>query len=337
MKIAKIFIFTVLMIALAHAAHCAEAPAVTVTKQVDAEIPADISKDIHAINDTLFQSMKDNKPNVMMNMFIAEGRTDPELEKGVKAAYERLGKLAKGTAFKILHEYFIDVKGSGTAKVELPGDGTNNFNVIVDAGKGPLYISLMVSGGNFNDLILCFVYLKVKDGWQLYSFHCGLYKVAGKTAVQWYGEAKSLYDNGWDVPAMLRMQLVQEFIRPAPFIQYDKEPEMAAFMKQGITETSRKYKFPFKAVWVKDAPEIYGLDIQFVKGQLTPVVVYVTRYPLKMAAPIQDEADAINSKIGTIIPGLNKTSGETWYRAYTEPPLDAKKEYKYRSVMSKNK
>lgn len=325
------------IVALAHPVCFAEAPAITVAKQVDGEIPAATSGAIHAINSILFQSMKDNKPNIMMNMFVEEGRTDKKLEAGVKATYDKLGNLAKGTAFKVMHEYLIEAKGSGATTVTLPGDGGNDFIINVDAGKGPLYMSLMTSSGNFNDLILCFVYLKVKNNWQLFSFHCGLYRVAGKTAVQWYEEAVQMYDKGWEVPAMQRMQLVQTFIRPAPFMQYSKEAEMRDFLDKGIDQTWKEYKFPFKATWVKGMPKIYGLDMQFIKGRLVPVVIYVTKYPLNNGVSIQDEADAITSKIGKLIPGIDKTSGEIAYRIFSEPPVDSKKQYKYRSLTSKIK
>jgi len=316
-------------------AFSADPASLTVTKQVDGEIPADIASVIHRINSKLFESMKDNKPNIMMNMFVEEGRSDKKLEEGVKATYDKLGTLAKGTSFTMLHEYVIDVKGTGTAIVTLPGEGDSSFLISVDAGKGPLYMSLMTSSGNFNDLILCFVYMKVKGAWQLYSFHCGIYRVSGGTAVQWYEEALRMYDKGWDVPAMQRMQLVQSFLRPAPFIQYDKEAEITAFMKKGMEQTWKKYKFPLKATWVKGMPMIYGLDIQFVKGRLVPVVIYVTKHPISKAIELQDEVDAITSKIGKVIPGIDKAGGEIGYRIFSEPPLDSTKEYKYRSAMSK--
>ena len=333
MKILRLTILMITFIAITHCGYCANAP--EVVTQVDGGIASDTRNAIDAINKTLCQSMKDNRPDVMMNMFVAEGRDDPTLEASVNKTYEQLGQLTKGTAFNMLHEYLIDVKGSGTAMVTLPGDDGNKFNMSVEGGKGPLFVSLLASGGNFKDLILCFVYLKTKEGWQLFNFNCGIYKVDGKDPIQWYGEARKMYDKGWIVPAMQRMQLIQTFIRPAPFIAYDKEREMLDFFRAGGTEAAKRYKFPLKAAWVKDSPTIYGLDIEFVQNKLAPVVVYVTKYPLARGVPIQMEVDAITSRIEKAIPGITQMTDLVVYRAFTEPPLDQNKNYKYRTVPSK--
>ncbi len=334
MKILKIFAITAIFAVIAHLGYCEN---VSVKTLIDGDIPADMRKSINAINNKLFESMKDNKPNVMINMFVEEGKTDKKLGDSVKAAYDQLGALAKGTKFDVLHEYYIDAKGKGASTLTLPGDGDNKFIMAVDGGKGPLYISLLTSSGNFNDIILSFVYLRTKTGWELFTFNSGVYKAAGKNPIQWYDDAKKMYDKGWDVPAMQRMQIAESFVRPAPFIQYGKEKELADFMKKGSEEASKKYKFPMKAAWVKDTPMIYGLDTQFVSGKLVPVVIYVTKYPLDRGVPIQEEADSITSKIERIIPGITRTSDILAYRAFSEPPLDQKKQYKYRSLPSKIK
>ena len=331
MRTLKILIPLIALIAIAQGAYC-DAP--RVVTQTDGEIAPDTLSAIHAINDTLFQSMKDNKPLVMINMFVAEGRNDPALQESVKNTYEKLGDLTKGTAFNILHEYLINAEVSGTASVTLAGEGANKLIINVDAGKGPLFISLLTTSGNFKDITLCFVYLKTKDGWQLYTFNSGIYKVAGKDPVQWYLEAKEMFDKGWDIPAMLWMQFVASFVHPAPFIQYEREKEMLDFFRSAAAEAAKKYKFPFKATWVKDTPTIYGLDTQFVKGRLVPVVIYVTKHPLNSVTPIQDEVDAINSRIEKAIPGITKCGIEVGYRAFTEPPLDSQKEKKYRTLTS---
>ena len=335
MKTLRLMLIAAALSTFAHPAHAApEAP--TVTAQVDAQIPADTLSAIHAMNTTLCQSMKDGKSDVMMNMFVEEGRNDKNLEANVEATYKALGELTKGTNFTILHEYLIDAKGKGPVTVTVPADGDNKFIIGVEAGKGPLFLSLLAASGNPKDPMLWFGYLKTKDGWQLYMFHSGIYKVSGKTALQWYQDAKAMYDVGWDVPAMLWMQVVRAFARPAPFIQYEREKEMQDLFKEGGAESAKKYRFPFKATWVKDMPAIYGLDTQFVKSRLVPVVIYVTKHPLNRGVPIQEEVDAITSKIDKIIPGITKCGGgEVAYRAFTEPPLDNDKDRKYRSISSK--
>ena len=332
MKLSELIVLTICIFTITPSGYCA---ANTVTTQVDGDISTETRDAIHEINNKLFESMKDDRPNVMMNMFVEEGRNDPKLEESVKATYKQLGELAKGTAFDILHEYYIDVQGKGSSTVTVPGDGENKFVMGVDAGKGPLFISLLVTTGNFKDMILSFVYLKTKEGWKLYTFNSGIYKVDGKGPVAWYEQAKAMYDKGWDVPAMLWMQFVQSFVRPVPFIRYERETEMQDLFKEGAAATAKKYRFPFKATWVKDMPAVYGLDTQFNKGKLESVVVYVTKHPLNREVSIQEEADAITSKIDKVIPGITQCGSELGYRAFSESPLDDKKEHKYRSVISR--
>lgn len=334
MKISGLIVFMALLLGPAYSAYCAETNIVT---QVDGEIPKNVRGIIYKINNKLFESIKNNKPNVMINMFVEEGRSDARLENSITDTYQQINTIAKGANFELLHEYFIDSRAEGQFTVTVPGDGKHKLNIGVDGSKGPAFISLLTSSGNFRDLALSFVYIKGKQGWHLYTFHCGLYKVAGKSPVQWYEEASSMYKKGWVMPAMQRIQFAESFIRPAPFLQYAMEKEMADFFKNCSAEAAKKYKFPFKASWVKGAPQIYGLDVQFVRDRLVPVVVYVTKYPLDRGVPIQEEADAITSKLGGVIPGITECSDELAYKAFTEPPLDAKKDYKYRSLASKIK
>ncbi len=332
MKISGLIVFMALLLGSAHSASCAETKIIT---QVDGEISKDVRRTVYKINDKLFESIKNNKPNVMINMFVEQGRSDAKLENSITDTYQQINTLAKGANFKTLHEYFIDAKGEGQFTATVQGDGKNKFNIGVDGNKGSVFISLLTSSGSFKDIVLSFVYKKNPRGWQLYNFHCGLYKVAGKNPVQWYEEADNMYKKGWILPAMQRIQLAESFIRPAPFMQYDKEKEMGDFFKNCSAEADKKYKFPLKASWVKGAPQIYGLNIQFVKNSLVPVVVYVTRYQLDRGVPIQEEADAITSKLGGVIPGITECSDELAYKAFMEPPLDAKKSYRYRSLSSK--
>jgi hypothetical protein len=326
-----VFVF-IALIAIAGFVYCDDSK---VTVWVDNDIPSKDLKAVHKLNDRLFDSIKVNKPDVMIGMFTESGRINDSLASSIKDTYGKITTIDKDTRFELLHEYLIDNQSKKTATVTLPADKNNKFLMGVDGDKGPVFVSLLVSKSGFKDLFLCFVYLKSKQGWQLYTFHCGLYKVAGKTSVDWYEEAKEMYAKGWDVPAIQRIQIMQSFLRPAPFIQYSLEKEMADFTKKIAAEVSKKYKFPMKANWIKATPMIYGLDTQFVKGKLIPIVVYVTKNPLDRGNAIQDEADEITSKIGKLIPGITQVSDELAYRAFLEPPLDSKKSYKYRSLSSK--
>ena len=100
MKRLKSIIPAIVFIVIAHFGYC---DTNRVTAQVDGEIPQETRDTIHAINNKLFESMKDNKPNVMMNMFVEEGRNDPKLAASVIDTYKQMGELAKGTAIGIVH------------------------------------------------------------------------------------------------------------------------------------------------------------------------------------------------------------------------------------------
>ncbi|MDD5436522.1 MAG: hypothetical protein PHX20_03155 [Candidatus Omnitrophica bacterium] len=332
MKILKILIPVIALIAGAQFAYCETPQVVTYT---DDQIPAATRNAIHKINDILCKSMQENKSGVMINMFTEEGRTSGTLETDVTDSYKKVGELAKGATFTTMHEYLIEAKEKKVFTVPLPGDRKNKFLISADGGKGSLFISLLVSRGSPKDIMLSFVYIKTAQGWQLYSFHYGIYKVGGRTAAQWYEEARGMYERGWTIPAMQWMQFVSTFIRPAPFIQYEKEAEMIEFFKNGGAEVAKNYNFPFKANWVKNTPVIYGLDTRLNKNNLMPVIVYVTKYPLNRGVAIQEEADAISSKLEKEIPGITRYSSEIGYNAFTEPPVDKNKNYKYRSVISK--
>ncbi|MFA5143877.1 MAG: hypothetical protein WC522_06925 [Candidatus Omnitrophota bacterium] len=327
----KIVVLAAAMIALAH-----NACAANITTQIDDEIPEATRHTIHAVNNRLFMSIMDNKPDVMINMFVAEGRAGGSIEADVNSSYKKLGELARGAVFTTLHEYFIDVKERGAVALPVPGDMTNKFLINVEGGNGPLFVSLLTSNGRSRDIMIAFIYIKLNDEWQLYGFNYGLYRVGGKTVVQWYDEAQKMYKNGWEVPAMLWIQFANAFIRPVPFVQYEREAEMLDFFKRSAAEAAKKYKFPMKAVWVKNTPMIYGFDTKLDKSdKLMPVIIYVTKYNLNSGLAIQSEADAITANIEKVTPGITRCSAEIGYEAFSASPLDDGKDRKYRAVMSK--
>lgn len=303
--------------------------------KIDDEIPVATKKAVDDLNGIALKAIKENRPEILIALFVDEAKSDGALRSSIKETCAKLSGITKSTEFYTYRDYLIDARGCGSSALKLPADDKNNFLITLQEERGPVLISLLTSKAGLKDYSFCFVYIDEGKGWRINKFHSGLFKIASKSPLEWYEEAKGMYDKGWVVPAIQRMQVAESFMRPAPFIEYDREKEAGIFFKEIQARSAKEYKFPMVASWVQDKPRIYGLDFQFVGGSLEPVVVYVTKIPLNKGPYIQEEVNWISLKLDTLIPGITRTTSEVIYKAFTEPPLKQDKQYKFRTVPSR--
>ncbi|MHC4293814.1 MAG: hypothetical protein ACYSTX_05910, partial [Planctomycetota bacterium] len=70
------------------------------------EIDTEIRNEIHALNDTIIESIRNNEPSVMHNLFVEEVKKTQDLD-GTKQFYSQFAPEIANKVFKIYHEYYI--------------------------------------------------------------------------------------------------------------------------------------------------------------------------------------------------------------------------------------
>lgn len=291
------------------------------------EIDEKIRDSIRILNEKIIQSIRNNEPFVMYNLFVEEIRSQGI--DSIRNLYSQFAPEIKGETFELYNEYYVVSQNWWPVQFTVLSEtvADSEFYMHVNTASNNTYISLLKSKGEFKDFIFSFVYVKINNKWRLHIAYLGIFKIGGKTALEWFQDAQKLSEKGHNVPALLRLSIVNQFLRPAPFIQYAKEKEVVAFSNEIQAKINKKHKFPIHLSNIKNAPEIYYIEPQFVQTDLLPMIKYVTKIPLNNVSELQKEVDVITADLESIFPGMTKGISHIVYGAYPEPPTDPKKEY----------
>ena len=336
-RVMLLFISFILFSVMASSSCVSIQPASYLAKEDD-EISASLREDIHALNDKITALIQNNDFEAFYGYFLSGTKDDSALKQQVNDQFPILVGITQGKTFRSIRDYHCVWQGQGNIPcVILPRDNSD-FQTTVERVNDEIFISITQTPNEFNKLLASIVYTRQDNQWKLYKFHVGSYSIADKNAIQWYEEAKSNYDNGYLVPAMFRLQLANSCLQPAPFLRYKQEEEIGDFGKKLQAELSSKYAFPIQLSSVPGNPSIYRLDPQFAEGEMVSIVTYVTSISLDDANALKEEANRMNSIVQEMFPGIGEGATHIVYRAYSEPPLDPKKQYRsYGTLVEVNK
>ena len=291
------------------------------------EIKPKIRNNIHVLNTKIIESIGNNEPSIMYDLFVDEVKA--EGIDNIKKLYSQFSPAIEGIIFEVYNEYYVVLQSwravQFTVQSETVADG--EFYMNLKTASNSTYIALLRSEGNFQDCIFSFVYVKVNRKWRLHKVHLGIFKIGGKTTTEWHQEAKELSEKGHNIPAFLRQSIANQILRPAPFIQYAQEKEITALFNDIQKKVYEKYKFPIQLSNVKNAPEIYYIEPQFVQMDLLPMIKYITKVPLDNVPELEEEVEAITAELESVFPGITKNVSHIAYKAFSEPPTDPKKTY----------
>lgn len=291
------------------------------------EIDAEIRNNIHSLNEKIIESIKNNDPTIMYNLFVNEVK-DKDIV-NVENLYSQFAPAIDGKEFELYNEYYIVSHNWRPVQLVVPS-GTiadSEFCMRVSAPSNNTYISLLKSEGEFKDFVFSLVYVKVNNEWRLNIAHLGIMNIGGKTVLQWFQEAKQLSIKGYKVPALLRLSVVNQILHPAPFIQYTKEKEIIALTSETQATIDKRHKFPIRLSSIPNEPEIYYIEPQFVQMDLIPMIKYVTKIPLDNISELQKEVNSMTTEMESIFPGITKDVSHIAYKAFSEHPTDPKKTY----------
>jgi len=299
------------------------------------KINKDLRDKIHALNNSIIESIRNNEPSVMYDIFADEIK-EQGIDK-IKNLYSQFSQAIQEKKFRPYKEYYAVSHNWWPAQFVVLSDAVDNimFYMHVRTASNSVYISLLKSQGDVQELMFSFVYVKINRKWRLHAAHLGTFKIDGKNAVGWHREAMKWADKGYDIPAMIRLAVVSQLIKPAPFIQFAKEEEIIASLKKTRATINQRYKFPVRLSHIKNTPEIYYIEPQFVQRDLLPKIKYVTRIPLDEVSELQEEVDSITVELESIFPGITKEVSHVVYEAFSKPPLDREKVYQCYRLTSK--
>lgn len=322
----KVFFFIGVMFVTLLTSCVSVQPAAYLAKE-DNEIDSSLRQEINALNTQILGVIQKADFDAFFGYF-ATGLTDEaKLKQQLQDALPSMTKYISGKTFTTYREYYVKWQGSGSMPaIILPRDD-KDYRVSVNRAGDEMYL-FFGTNKDFSQSLLSMIYVKQSGNWRLVNSNIGSFKVADKNAMQWYQESTAEYDKGYLIPALFRIQLASNCLRPSPFTKYDSESKITDYAKKLQDEAKTKYTFPIKLSNVKSNPVMYYIEPQFVQNDMIPLVRYVTSYPLDNENALKEEANQMSPVVQEMFVGIADGVSNIVFKAFSEPPTDPNKTYK---------
>lgn len=292
------------------------------------EIRKDIRQEIHDLNERIIKSFRENKPEDLYDLLADENKEERFVS--IKEVFQESNPAIAKSKFEFSQDYHVKYWCIGERLSSVPSRTDPLFFIHVTiSNRGHKFVSLMETKGHFQDYLLYFEYEKSDGQWKLHALHGGIIRIANRTSVDWSNEAQQMYAKGHFLPAMIRLTVAGQFLRPTPLIQYEKEMEMVELQNKCRSQL-KELPMPLQ---LETKPEIVGVAPQFVRSEIMPLVRYLSQIPLDNESGIRQEANSILPVMEVIFPGISSYSDHVVFKAFNEMPSDPKKLYKSYGVV----
>lgn len=294
------------------------------TSEHNDEIDAGTRKQIHELNTQIIQSFKGDNLQFIYDLFSDEAKNS-----GLASLREfsrTYAKTISNNDFIHSHDYYVKYMGLGKTTFPVSSETKPKLFIHLNMSiKSPKFVSLLQSQGNFEDYILSFIYQKEKTEWKLQTCHLGIIRIANKGVMDWYSEAEGMYEKAHYLSALLRLSVAGQILRPAPFIQYEDDKKV-----KKLNDKCRSHleliKFPHE-VQLPTKPQVLSIAPQFVKGDLIPLVNYLSSIPFGKETELKSEAHNILPELKRLFPDISYYSDFVAFKAFNEMPSDPQKQY----------
>jgi hypothetical protein len=296
------------------------------------EIPDQLRDEIHALNDTIVQGVLARNPERILELFVDEFAKRPAASDQVRQLTELMSKYLSGSDITVFHEFDVTFSTANSGLWALVSNVDDGFIVHVHAVRKRLYVSLLSAKDPREERLLGLIYIRDGDSWRLYDLRFGLFRVNGRSALEWAEEAKRMRDNGLAVPAQLRFTVAKSILRPLPYWQYVNESTVTKLGETISNDLAQLPKLPLQLSDVPSKPTIYAISPEFVEGRLSAVVQYITTLK-RSDEMLKPEVEAISRHLSNRFPGLCAGSERVAYRAFDQAPADPAVRYTYFGVV----
>lgn len=296
-------------------------PSVNVAR--DDRVPGEVRSELDAVTSRLFDSFEANDPSVLQGLWVEE--VAGGMTQGAEAdeLFDALRQIVVETTLEPLGEFYEELPDPAPESVQLTSESAGGLVVSTDAAGEAIYVRLFRADEGFRERLLGLIYLRRDGAWRLKTLRSGSLRIDGKSAIDYFEEARGLYEQDLLLPAMTRLTVANDLLRPVSFLHYEREPEVRELQRKVQADLAAAYTFPIE---LPGGPQVYRIRPLFLQGQLSPAVQYVTRSKLERDV-LQAEADQAARDLADLFPGLCHASDFVAFLAFNEPPLDPRAQY----------
>ncbi|GLB48467.1 hypothetical protein [Neptunitalea lumnitzerae] len=283
---------------------------VTQQKQIPEELTATIQKLDNKVMGSLLSGEKG-----LLNPIVAADYKD--IQNGI------IDTLIRGVQyaglqddFKVFDRFYISNKELDTLVIKAQS-GVNAFTLKNTNAYKEQVISLLLVTNDKDEYLVANEYAKVAGEWKLTRLRFGQYTVAGKTATQWYEEAKKNREKGYLVDAVNNLLLSSDVAYPIAggTWEYTLAPEIKKFYTSTLREAAKKYRLPMELSTIESKPKIINISQKRVYEGYFPVIKYITTIDLEDTEQARLENDKIHAQIDSICKGITADKKYLFYTA----------------------
>ena len=275
---------------------------------------------IKVLNSRIIDALAENNPSKLKEVFSdeLEKKAGSEIGKFVETVHENF----KPKDYSILDEYLENSSAIGTTGTAMKGvSGESDYKISYPVLTKDTYISLLINNGSAKSELVTCIYGKYGSDWKLTVLRIGDYSYFGKTAIDFYKQAKVNYEKGNLVDAANDIVMIQRTATPAgDMFHYQNADAMAAFANKAWAEANAKFVFPIKVEEIKTSPQILNFSPTPMAEGIFPTVGYLSKINLKDTVSLKKENDELKKVIGKILPGIDKEKKYVFFKAYNEIP-----------------
>lgn len=302
-----------------------------VNTKINEEIELPLRQEIVVIKDKLFEGIKNKNYDKVSKLL------SPKLLElknfDIKSFINQISQLIAQKEFVICDQYYSTIKKIGEeSKVTIIPSLSDKNKLIINnlTFYGNESYNLFLKSTKPGWQYLLYLSLsKFDNDWKINILHVGNYSISYLTAPKLYEIGKEARNKGRLTSCVVYSWAINNFLRPAPYLQYIDEKRYIEFMKSSYSDFNKKITFPFK---IGDK-RIVGLQIETTDNEgLIPIILYITDKDLNN--PVVDaEAKQIKDQILKKFYGLEHDFAYIVLRAYNEMPSDPNKKYNVRGTV----
>ena len=289
---------------------------------VDDAIPTAVRDEVNGLQARLLESVRNDDSSVLQEMF-APGLL-PESSQEARHFFESLRNQVVDARIEPWHAVYTEPKSTAPMFVETGGE--NNVRVAIPGAGPKVYVSLQQLRNEFRDGLLAAIWVQRTEGWRLVALRIGALRIDGRTALEWYEEARALADQGLALPAWLRLTVADDLLESIPFVSYPHTNDARALLTRLSNELTASNSFPMTLSQVAGEPQVVRIDPTFLQGSLSPAVHYVSQLNLQDTS-LNDEAQAVSDALGALYAGFCHDASHVAVAVYNEVPTDASRQY----------
>lgn len=290
---------------------------------INAHINADIKKQVEPLNKKLIEGLASKNTDgvkTLMSPVLLERSGDK-----LNSIVDTIGNGMRSAEYTIIDEYYTINTATNARNTLISGlDSNNGYFINYQALNKEMFTALLEIKNENTSLMILAIYGKYDDGWKMNILNADAYKLSGKTAQDYYNEAKKHYDNGELLDATDKMVLAAKISTPGGrYFNYKNVEAIKEFREKVIKEANQKYKLPVSIDDIKTHPQIFSVVPQYISGPdggFFPYVAYKSNIDLNDTSALKAENEAVQKATAAMFKGITQNNRYILYRAFRDLP-----------------